>query len=197
LNKPTVIVYDFDGTITYKDSFLQFLFHAKGALRTYLGLAWCSPVILGYKLGVIANGKAKQMVFSHFFNGISETQFNTYCKSFIPKINQITKPNILKTLQQDIADKHQVLIISASISNWITPWSETQGISIVLGTELSIKNNRLTGKFATPNCYGQEKVNRLLEKFPNRDQYTLIVHGDSAGDKQLLEMADQKFFYKN
>lgn len=195
MNRPTVIVYDFDGTITSKDSFLQFLFHAKGTLRTYLGLLWCGPIMLGYKLKLIPNGKAKQMVFSHFFKGMSETQFNTHCKSFIPKINQITRPNILKTLQQDIANNHQVLIISASITNWITPWSETQGIPAVLGTELSIKNNSLTGKFATPNCYGQEKVKRLLEKFPNRDQYTLVVHGDSAGDKELLEMADQTFYY--
>lgn len=40
------------------------------------------------------------------------------------------------------------------------------------------------------NCYGAEKVHRLLEIFPQRDSYTLVAYGNSDGDIPLLEFAD-------
>jgi phosphoserine phosphatase len=64
----------------------------------------------------------------------------------------------------------------------------------VIATEPEIKNGVLTGRFSTPNCYGQEKKRRFLEKYPDRDRYILYVYGDSNGDKELLEMADKPFF---
>lgn len=47
-------------------------------------------------------------------------------------------------------------------------------------------NGILTGRFLSANCYGQEKVNRLLEKEPERDSYILYAYGDSRRDRELL-----------
>ena len=48
----------------------------------------------------------------------------------------------------------------------------------------------ITGRFKTPNCYGQQKVERLLELEPARDTYLLYAYGDSLGDRELLALAD-------
>ena len=52
----------------------------------------------------------------------------------------------------------------------------------------------LTGRFATPNCYGPEKVRRIEAVWPHREQYDVSAFGDSRGDKEMLAYADQAYF---
>ncbi len=52
-------------------------------------------------------------------------------------------------------------------------------------------HGRLTGRFSSRNCYGQEKVNRLLRVEPHRETYRLIAYGDSRGDREMLAFADE------
>ena len=82
------------------------------------------------------------------------------------------------------------------MKNWIAPWAKENGIKEVISTEVEIKNSILTGKFRTRNCHGKEKVQRLLEKYPSREKYFLYAYGDSRGDKELLKLADKKFYRK-
>lgn len=51
------------------------------------------------------------------------------------------------------------------------------GIEKVLATEIATIDGLIVGIFSTANCYGQEKVNRLLEEFPNRVEYILMHMG--------------------
>lgn len=70
-------------------------------------------------------------------------------------------------------------------------------LSNVLGTKIEIDlSGKLTGNFSSKNCYGQEKVNRLLEKEPDRTNYILYAYGDSAGDKEIIEFADYGYYIK-
>ena len=61
-----------------------------------------------------------------------------------------------------------------------------------IGTKVEVDlDGKLTGRFLTKNCYGPEKVNRLLEIEPDRKNYFLYAYGDSRGDKEMLECADR------
>lgn len=64
----------------------------------------------------------------------------------------------------------------------------------VIGTQVEVRNGRLTGRFLTKNCYGQEKVNRILDYLPDRKTYRLIAYGDSRGDQELLAFADEAHY---
>jgi len=61
----------------------------------------------------------------------------------------------------------------------------------VLGTQIEVIDGRLTGRFLTPNCYGQEKVRRILTLHPDRSAYHLTAYGDSRGDREMLAFADE------
>ena len=64
----------------------------------------------------------------------------------------------------------------------------------LIATRLEIKNNKLTGKFASKNCYGMEKVNRIKKNY-NLDNYEVVyAYGDSMGDHQMLDLADIKYY---
>ena len=89
----------------------------------------------------------------------------------------------------------RVLVVSASVDNWVAPFFP--GVD-VQGTQAEVTDGRLTGRFLTRNCYGQEKVNRLKQAVPelknNRQQYYIVAFGDSRGDKEMLEFADEQHY---
>lgn len=193
----TIAVFDFDGTITTRDTLLEFIKFSRGKRRFYSAFLLFSPLLVAMKLKVYPNWKAKQKVFSYLYKGVSLRQFNAWGRAYSAEIDKIVRPKALETLKSHLQEGHRVVIISASVENWIKPWAEEAGVYKVLSTQVETdREEHLTGQFLTRNCYGQEKVNRLLEMFPERNKYTLIAYGDSRGDKELIEFADQGYYNK-
>jgi len=192
-----VAIFDFDGTITRKDTLLEFIKFSKGKWRFYSGFLLFSPLLVAMKLKIYPNWKAKQQLFSFFYKGVSIEQFNHWSNGFIVEIEKILRSKAVEAIKSHKDNDDKVVIISASIENWIIPWADRMGVDTVLATKIEIDNNGLlTGKFSTKNCYGREKVNRLLEIFPDRNNYKLTAYGDSRGDRELIDFAD-KGFYNN
>lgn len=186
-----VAVFDFDGTLTTRDTLLEFIKFTHGDGALFIGLSIFAPVLLLMKLHLFPNWKAKQMVFSWFYEDMEYSKFVDYGESFanlVEKIRKETTITHLKRLKDDGAD---IYVVSASIDDWVRPFCNRLGVKGVLGTKVEVKDGRLTGRFLTKNCYGQEKVNRLLEIEPNRNEYYLYAFGDSRGDKEMLEFADE------
>lgn len=186
----TIAAFDFDGTITTKDTLFDFIRFYIGRNNLIKGLIILSPTLILFKLGFIKNDAAKQKLFSFFFKGKSIDEFNTVSKDYIKRIQEITRPTILEKIKWHQSQNHKVIIISASIGNWIKPWALEMNIETVLATEIKVGDKIIEGSFSSENCYGQEKVNRLLSQYPNRNEYTLYAYGDSAGDRELLALAD-------
>jgi HAD superfamily hydrolase (TIGR01490 family) len=88
---------------------------------------------------------------------------------------------------------HDVLIVTASMKEWIEPWASRFAVP-VLGTELEITDGLLTGRFSGRNCRGPEKVNRI-RKFVDLKKYDRIyAYGNSRGDLEMLKLADEKVY---
>lgn len=191
-----IYAFDFDGTLTTKDTLLEFIHFAKGTRQMSLGFLLFSPLLILMKLNLYPNWKAKQKLFSYFFKGMKITDFNALCTSFAQEKKHLLRPTGKEKLRMVMAEeKATVLIISASIDNWVRPFfDETYEKIQILGTQIEVKENCLTGRFTTKNCYGKEKVNRLTALYPHREAYELIAFGDSKGDKELLAYADKAFY---
>jgi len=183
--------YDFDGTLTTRDTLLVFIRYAKGT-RAFLGgfLRYAHLLVL-MKLRLYPNWKVKQQVFSYFFKDMMLEVFDTLCRQFAADHRELLRPEGMKALQQAQAEGAEVLIVSASIDNWVQPFFPDVK---VVGTQVEVRNNRLTGRFLTPNCYGEEKVRRILALYPDRSTYHLTAFGDSRGDKELLAFADEAHY---
>lgn len=191
-----IYAFDFDGTLTTKDTLLEFIRFAKGSGQMFCGFLLFSPLLLLMKLHLYPNWKAKQQVFSYFFKGMNIDDFNALCTHFAEQNKHLLRPAGIEKVRQAIEEEQAtVLIISASIDNWVRPFFDEIDKKIqVLGTQIEIKGGRLTGRFTTKNCYGHEKVNRLTALYPHREAYELIAFGDSRGDKELLDFADKGFY---
>jgi len=189
-----IAFFDFDGTITTDDSLIKFIRFAVGNFKTLYGLIILSPILIAYKLKLISNYRAKQIVLSYFFKGMDEQQFKNIAKMYsLRYINAILRPKAMDKIAWHKKHGHKVVIVSASIECWLKPWCDKHGIGLI-ATKIEIKNGIVTGKFLTKNCYGIEKVNRINQIYDLSNYDYIYAYGDSQGDKQLLELADESFY---
>ena len=192
--KPQLHAFDFDGTITTRDTFLAFIRHTVGIFRFYAGMAVCAPLIAKMFLHIMPTQEAKEAVFAHFFKGMSIDEFNARCRDFAEKNRHLLRPDALTCIKTVLEKGESVLIVSASIENYIAPFFEGTPVQIEATKVALDGENRLTGKFSSANCKGEEKVRRILARFPERTTYTLVAYGDSSGDREMLILADESHF---
>ena len=187
-------LFDFDGTITTKDSMVKFIQYAVGKRKYYFGLLRLSPMLMAYKLNLYPNDKAKERLLAYFFKKITIKEFQEivigYDKNELDKI--VRKEAIAKILWHK-KQGDEVVVVSASMECWLKLWCDRQNIKLI-ATKLEIENGKFTGKFATPNCYGEEKVTRLQELYPTEQYSHIYAYGDSRGDRELLKLADEAFY---
>ena len=183
-----LFAFDFDGTLTTRDTLIAFIRYACGTPRFLLGFLLHAPLLVLMKLRLYSNGKAKLRLFSWFFRGMPIEIFDALCQSFALSHRHLLRPETVRLLQQALSEGSEVLIVSASIDNWVQPFFPAV---TVLGTQIEVIDGRLSGRFLTPNCYGQEKVRRILALHPDRSAYRLTAYGDSRGDRELLAFADE------
>ena len=210
-----IFVFDFDGTLTHADTLLAFIRFACGPVRMCMGFVLYAPLLVLMKLKLYPNYKAKQKVFAHFFRGMTLTRFDALCTAFAQQGEHLLRPAARSFINTVRPEAYAMAIVSASIDNWVRPFAElylqsdnaqdkSQGNVqdhkpsspiIVLGTKVEVDAaGCLTGRFATPNCYGPEKVRRIEAVWPHREQYDVSAFGDSRGDKEMLAYADQGYF---
>ena len=121
----SIYVFDFDGTLTYKDTLLEFIKYSKGIFRFIFGFLLFSPLLVLMKLHLYDNGKAKQQLFAFYFQGMSLTTFDTLCHDFARDKHVLFRPQAFLYLQSIKKQADQILVISASIDNWVRPFFST------------------------------------------------------------------------
>lgn len=190
-----IITADFDGTLTTKDTLLEFIRYARGTWGLLWGFLLHSPLLVLMKLRLYPNYRAKQRIFSHYFRGMTIEAFDSLCQRFArDNRDRLLRHDGLAMLRRALDDGAQVLIVSASIDNWVRPFFEGLDVTI-LGTQVETKGGLLTGRFLTANCYGPEKVRRIREVLTEpRDHYHITAYGDSRGDKEMLDYADEGYY---
>ena len=146
-----IALFDFDGTLTYKDSMFEFIVFYHGVRWFYTGMLLLTPFLILHKLGIVGAHKAKEKVLTFFFKGVSLDVFVKKTTEFsIDRIPKIIRPSALNELRELKSKGVEIFVISASASLWLEPWCTQESIQLI-STELEVKNNRVTGKITGNN----------------------------------------------
>lgn len=196
MQKQSIAFFDFDGTISRSDSLLLFLKFYYPTFLLFLKSLLFSPILIAQKVGLINNSKAKENLTKLFFKGENSVVFNQKCDSFAKKeLDKIVMPSAKKAIQNHLKNGVKVVVVSASFENYLIPYFEPMGVE-VLATKLRVRHNKIDGSFDGKNCYGNEKVSRIKERFNLTDYQEIFAYGDTKGDKPMLSLAT-KAFYKH
>lgn len=188
-----LVLYDFDGTITTKDTLFEFCRFIAGDLFI-VKIFVLLPVLLAQRLTLMSAQKAKEIFLAFFLKELHQSEFDYQCQLFADKILPgLIRPQALKSIQDYKNTQARIVIVSASPQNWILPWAGKVGAEVI-ATQLVIEKGKITGKIQGRNCNGEEKVNRIRELIDLASYQEVIAFGDTQGDMPMLALATQKFF---
>jgi len=192
--KKVLVLFDFDGTITKKDSFVDFLLFGLGITRFFLGFLLISPMIFLYFVKLFPNWKMKELTISLFFKGISLEDLKDICRRYgREKLAGIVRTNAQERINWHLEKGHAVVIITATIEYYLNEWCQKQNIKLI-ATKIQIKNGKITGKINGKICYGKEKVRRIKEKYDLHKYKKIYAYGDSQGDIPMLNLANIRYY---
>lgn len=196
VDRPALAAFDFDGTLTYRDSLFPFLRHAVGGVMFTRHMFALAPTLAGYALGLIRNDLAKERVFTRFFADAAIADLDRLGEQFAARILPgMIRPDAEKRLDWHRRQGHRCVLISASLELYVRPWALAAGFDEVIASRLeTCANGRVTGKLSGRNCFGPEKLRRLEALYGSGGNYTLYAYGDSRGDAELLAAADHPYF---
>jgi phosphatidylglycerophosphatase C len=194
MKKPALALFDFDGTITSRDTLLEFIHHSKGALAFYFGFLVLSPMLVAMRLGLLPNWRVKQWVLKLFFYRDSLESFNQACRDFSrSRLPRLLRRKALDEIREHKRNGHRVVVVTASAENWIRSWADEYQVEL-LATQLEAENGRLTGNICGRNCHGIEKVDRIRKYLTLSDYSAIYAYGDSPGDREMLELGTHSYY---
>lgn len=173
-------IYDFDNTIYDGDSSVDFfLFSLKKHKKNFLKL----PNILWHSILYVLKIDDKETFKSTFFSIVTNSiNIEKDVEEFWNNSIQKLKPFYMKVKRKDD------IIISASPSFLLKPICQRLNVELI-ATDINME----TGELMSRNCYGKEKVNRLVAlNIYQCDKF----FSDSLSDKPLANMAKQAFLVK-
>jgi phosphatidylglycerophosphatase C len=192
--KRRIAFFDFDGTISTKDTLLELIKYQKGRFLFYIGFLINVPYLIAYKLKIIPNSTAKQKVLKFFFNKTPLSFFQLQCDRFASSVlPSLIRPKALLEIKKLQKIGTDVVVVSASAKNWLLTWAEEMDVQLI-ATMLEVKNERLTGMIDGENCHGQEKVNRIEAAYDLSKYDEIYCYGDSPGDEPMLALGTFSFY---
>ena len=188
-----LVAFDFDGTMTVRDSFTAFLRWRGGPTAYYAGMARLAPAAATW-LFTRNLTALKSATVRNFLSGLPRTVLEEEAAEFAAVAAPVLlRPDALKIWRRHRQDGARLVIVTASPEPVVAPFARGLGADALIGTRLSYDaDGRVSTGIDGLNCRGPEKVRRLKELF-GEDVHLSAAYGDTEGDRELLDMADERF----
>ncbi|UOU98383.1 haloacid dehalogenase-like hydrolase [Chryseobacterium daecheongense] len=189
--------FDFDGTITYKDTMFMYLkFYDSTKFR--IQFIKHVPLFILLKLKLAETEKVKKSFIGSILKGQTQEKIEKKSKDFFEKnYPNIIRENALDFINNMDRSHTQSLLVTASLDIWAKPFADALQMRLV-STKAEFKNGIFTGNFIGKNCNGKEKLVRIKEEIGNTKFDKTIAFGDTSGDKYMLKWANEghyQFFH--
>lgn len=138
-----VAAFDFDGTISYFDTLLPFLWSFKGAVKTSTSLLWDVPSYAAYACHLKTRQETKEILLTRFLKDMDfkalEKKATFFASEYLP---YLIKPQALDCIQWHLSQDHYLVLISANLDLYLQPWSQKAGFQNVISSSLEYDSQR-------------------------------------------------------
>lgn len=197
--------FDFDGTLfeahfwqgqVWQGAVKHHIKHRVKLLSVSTYLATHIPLWLAGKLKILSEETYKVRWgedLATLFKGFNKEEglriFDWIGSNYIMKS---LRPDIMALLQSHRREKHIVVLLSGSFTDFLETIKQRLGIDYIIGTKLEVINNIYSGKIIKPLCIGVNKA-RMLKEFIREAPLDIelglsFAYSDSILDAPVLEM---------
>ena len=191
---PPIVAFDFDGTLTVRDSYTAFLKWRTPRTAWVLGGLRLVPAALAYLIHR-DRGRIKADATKVFLAGVSRERLEADAKAFAEQFSRsLLRPDAVAAWKNWRRQRVRLIIVTASPELVVAPFARGLAADGLLGTHFAYdEGGRATGAFASTNCRGPEKVERLRAAF-GADVRLKAAYGDTGGDTEMLAIAEEPYF---
>lgn len=187
-------LFDFDHTITTRDTFTDFVHCALPPRRIAFGKALLAPTIAGYRLGLVSANAIRAQIVRVGFSGLAQAPMLDAAREFArDALPNAVRPDVMRGIDRHRARGDTVAVVSASLDVYLAEWCRQHGLP-VLCSSLEARDGRLTGRFAGRQCDGDEKARRIRATFDLSAYARIHAYGDSRGDRAMLALAHRRVY---
>ena len=191
---PELALFDFDGTLTRRDTYTRLLRYVAGSPRFYVSVAILLPAFAGYLVGRLSNTDLKIRMLTRILGGWSVGRYHELADQFAREhVPPLLREDAVQRLRWHRARGDRVIVVSASMREWLEPFCREHGVEL-LCTEVEVVEGRLTGRLVGSNCSGVEKVRRIQRHVDLTQFVAVHAYGDSRGDREMLAMAHHAWY---
>ena len=193
-----VAAFDFDGTLSQRDTLVPFLAQVAGPRRFSSVCARLGVAGARRRVDLLARDDVKAEMARLIFAGRSEDEIRSRADRYAQALfASRLRPFMIQRVRDHVAAGHETLLVSASLTYYLEPIADRLDMSGVIAVELAIDGGRFTGELARPNVRAAEKVVRLDQWLSGRSDVApreLWSYGNSSGDFALLDAADHGYW---
>lgn len=196
-----VAAFDFDGTVSRRDTLVPFVARFAGANRSArgsIGTGW--DAVVRRRVPRRDRDAVKEHMIRRLLTGRDARDLDRAAGVYATKlIDGVLRPEMVDEIRRHVAAGHETLFVSASLANYLRPIARYLGMADVIAVELEVSDGLVSGTMLGPNVRAAEKARRLrrwLGAPPDGplEGIELWAYGNSSGDLELLELADHAYW---
>ncbi|HEY2660743.1 MAG TPA: HAD-IB family hydrolase [Caulobacteraceae bacterium] len=186
-----IVAFDFDGTLTVRDSFTALLQWKVGPARYAAGVASLATELISFAM-TRDRGALKAAAAKRFFGPARRSDIESAARRFAEShARDLFRPDAVRVWKRWRDRGAQLIIVTASPEETVAPFARGLGADMLIGTRLQFDaQGRFTGRLDGANCRAEEKVRRLHEVF-GPDLRLAAAYGDTSGDHAMLAIAEE------
>jgi HAD superfamily hydrolase (TIGR01490 family) len=187
-------LFDFDGTITTREMFPDFMRYSVAPRRLAVGKVLLAPWIAGYRMGVISGSRVRSRIVDFGFRGVPEASVREAGRAFARDVLPgVVRPEALDKIRWHQTQGDRVVVVSGSLDVYLSHWCGQQGLELIC-SRLETADGRLTGRYLGAQCVGEEKSRRVRGSCDLDAFAAVYAYGDTHEDLEMLNLADRKYF---
>ena len=191
-----IAAFDFDGTLTRRDTVLPFLIRACGAGAVTRAVARVTPTGIRGRFGGSERGShhrdvVKEALLRELLAGREASWLAERGADYAQTLTGHLRPTMVNQVQWHHGQGHELVIVSASLHAYLDPFAAAHGFHHVIAVGLATDEaGILTGDLTGPNVRGPEKAVRFNSWLNSERPAFMWAYGNSSGDVDLLALAD-------
>jgi len=118
-----LVLFDFDGTITKRDTLFPFLLHTCGGIRFFAGVSLLTSLPAAYALKIVSAEYAKSWLLSFFLKGQAREEIEAAGAAFCAhRLPSLLREDMIGLLKSHVSQGNEVCVVSASCDAWLKPF---------------------------------------------------------------------------